>query len=197
MNQQDLTELRNLIAAKGFLGREFLTWLWFTSETGVQPIALSGIRPKDKLQCEIWIEDRIKLQSMSAVHHENSLKGGDPSQSPEAAVALSEGKLPKELKIGIHIENYGDFITTINAKDLDPRSLHLPKLEDTENGPSTEDGLVNLRLQQLDAFFRAFDGLFLRFLQERTDPSWEQNGHREMKLWIKTRKGTTKVDSLH
>src|SRR5262249_10437759 len=107
---EQVEHLTNLSKAKGFLGREFLTWLWYMAETYEDHLTTSG-PSGEEIAFDIWVDDRLVLEATggSASSHENVMKGGDPSQSYEAAAALGTGKTVKELKLGINAKGYGEF----------------------------------------------------------------------------------------
>ncbi len=196
-HDDQLSELKKLTTAKSFLGREFLTWLWWLSESPEKSFTIKPSSGGTTYEGELWIEDRIKLQSLVSKNHENAIRGGDPSRSAEAAAALSDGKLAKELKVGIHIKGYGDFITSLTASDLDPRSLQLPSIDDIEDVSLEVENIAAIRMEQVTVFYQVLDGLFLMFLSERTDPSWDKSGLAKLKKWIKERKIAGPEGTLH
>ena len=75
---------------KAFWGHEFLTWLWFRSETEGTEMEAKGVGP-----AALWIEDRLVLESLDSDSRENTLKAGDVAGSAEAAAAgWREGRAP-------------------------------------------------------------------------------------------------------
>ena len=164
---------QSITASKPFFGQEFLTWLWFRSESGEDQVNLTGSTGEEYV-FDLWIDDRLILESSTARAHHHTIRGGDPSQSAEAATALLTGKSVKELKMGINVEGYGEYQAVLSGKDLAPRSLSLPDQEDA-SGEAIADPLelIQLRLEQMRVFLDILDGLFLQFISERTEDSWE------------------------
>lgn len=196
---EELSSLLTMSKAKGFLGREFLTWLWFQSELA-DSLHLD-LKDGGTAICRIWIDDRVVLESSAAKAHIYSLRGGEPSQSIETAAALQSGKMAKQLKIGIDIDDMGEFTAVLNAQDLTPRSLSLPVLanQDASQGTPADTAAsepLALRLQQTELFLNVLDALFSLFLDERTDAKWEDEGVEKIRTWIKTRSTVEKAD-LH
>ena len=188
-----LESLNKLSMTKSFLGREFLTWLWFKSETLQQPIRLESnhlSKEKKNLMIEFWIDDRIFFQPYNKLGHDNILRGGNPSRSDEATASLANGRVIKEIKIGIKIEEHGDYTAILNAEDLHPKSLQVPQNHaSTSDEDSTDDFDILLkRLQDTEVFLEALDGLFSLFIVERSSKSWEGSQIAKMKKWVSHKK---------
>ncbi len=113
-------ELKFLQTNRNFLGREFLTWLWFKSETQNHKI-----KTKDFGEFQLFIDNKIVLSSASGSVRENSLKGGSPAYAQEASAALSAGKMLQEAKFVLQ-NNELHWGFSINADDLALRSVRLP-----------------------------------------------------------------------
>ena len=127
-----LDRLLTVCKSKTFLGREFLTWLWFQAEANETPFEITA-PSGEKTSFDLWIDDRVILESSGSKAHVHTLKGGDPSQSLEAAAALKSGKTVSEVKIGISVEGYGEFTCVLNYQDLSPRSIQLPDVIEEED----------------------------------------------------------------
>ena len=56
-------QLTTLSKAKGFLGREFLTWLWYVAETSKETLTFEVPGREDGLELDIWVDDRIVLEA--------------------------------------------------------------------------------------------------------------------------------------
>jgi len=177
------SELQALGTSKFFLGYEFLTWLWYLVEKDSQ-LTLVPKHAKQAIQLNLWIDDRVVTSATSG--QQNTMRGGDPANSAEAAVALVTGKTIRELKIGMDVLGVGEYRTTLNAKDLRPRGLVLPTPSDEdEDAPQLVS--VPMRLRQLDLFLNIFDSLFLMFMEQRTAVKWEKNTTCDIKEWIHNR----------
>ncbi len=200
--------LEFLNQSKQFLNKEFLTWLWFFAEN--HPGALQAeAQDSNKQTFYIWIDDRLILESHhrgTAKSHQNVFKGGDPSHSPEASVALLSGKVVKELKLGCKILPYGEFSAILSGTDLNPRSLTLPRKTDTNDHkndlvtdvagkkPQTDpdstgevDPLTQ-RLFMMRAFMQVLDHLVGVFIKERIKSDYESTTAPKMQQWIRDRR---------
>ena len=99
--------LTTLVAAKRFLGRDFLTWLWYQAETRKSPVSIDSQTLEEKLKVDFWVDDRAILEATEGSDvHEHVLKGYKQSQSAEATAALMSGKTVKELKLGLNVKNF-------------------------------------------------------------------------------------------
>jgi hypothetical protein len=191
-------KLNTINSAKAFIGREFLTWLWYVADTsGTIEVQLAGKRRKEKV--DIWIDDRILLQPDHASGHESLLRGGDPSKSLEAAVALGSGKSVKEIKLGVRVPGSGEFTATLSYDQLTPKSLQLPQPSygNNDDDKAEQGGHLGTRIALTNTFLQIVDHLFLMFLEERTDASWDSNRIRDIAVWIKDKSLGRKGAQLH
>jgi hypothetical protein len=172
----------DMMQAKAFLAGDFLLWLWYFAESKDNPVELSLASRGGKLLTKIWIEDRLVLESLDSKAHSHTLKGGEPSRSSEAESALRSGKAVKELRLGMHIDPYGDFLVLLSSKDLSPKSVILP-------GKDSEGSRLSLayRLQMTDIMVEALDALFSIFLDVRTGDGWRKTKLPAIQDWIKSR----------
>ncbi len=176
-----LDDITNQSAHKSFLGREFLTWLWYFTENdeGRFEIELSSGAIGT---AQIWLDDRIVLTSKTGRSHEHIIKGGVPSTSDEAAISLKSGKAVKEIKVGIDIDGTGVFFATLGGDELAPKGLKLPDPIDT-----SDQTVLEQRLEYVAVFTIALDTLFGRFMDERTGKLWDTTSIKSIRNWIQTR----------
>jgi hypothetical protein len=187
-----LEQAKTVAKAKVFLAREFLTWLWYAIDESDGHFTI--VVGKKTLQVRAWIDDRVVLISSSADLSVSTLKGGDPARSLEADASLQSGKTVKEFKIGMEIDGLGPFTATLGIdaqSSLCPKSLQLPK--DLPEESNTEEPLA-LRLQLIERFSEALDGLFLRFMAARQSASWEKTDVQKMQRWMKNRRIDTPAE---
>ena len=186
-------QLTTLTKAKGFLGREFLTWLWYTAETTKERLKLRD-RKGGELEVDLWVDDRIVLDGTSGHAHQNVMKGGTPSHSREAAASLATGKTVREMKLGLSIKNAGEYSAVLHCDDLNPRSLRLPGLD---GDAAKAEVPLAIRIKAMELFTAVLDGLFARFLAERCDEEWEKTGLQNMRSWIRSRQKAGEEGTLH
>ena len=189
-----LDRLLTVCKSKSFLGREFLTWLWFQAEKNDTPFEI--VTPKDEITTfDLWIDDRVILESSGSKAHTHTLKGGDPSQSLEAAAALKSGKTVSEIKVGISVDGYGEFTFILNYQDLSPRSIQLPEIIDEEDLVNSVSPLA-IRLELTRVLTSSLDKLFNEFLEQRVTEQWEDSSIDHIRSWIKE-KDSQELAKLH
>jgi hypothetical protein len=184
-----VNKLADISKAKDFLGAEFLTWLWHQTESEGKNIEFTDSNRRT-FSGHMWVDDRVSLESPTSLVHHQTLRGGEPSRSAEAAAALESGKIVKELKVGIEIFDVGEFIATLDAATLSPRSLNLPVLIDdavTEN----RNNAVEARIEQVELYLDLIDHLFKKFLESRIENNWETHQVNDIRTWIKERSKNT------
>ncbi|MDR1398095.1 MAG: recombination-associated protein RdgC [Desulfarculales bacterium] len=149
-----------LIQEKSTLGQEFLTWLWWMSESG------EIFKLPDKCQLNLTLGERLSLSPLFG--HEGSRVGvaGKDQRMAEAREALRQGKLLDRLRLGISIGDL-EYWLTLDAVWLSPRSVRLPSSAGNEEQGLDSDGLALERLFLLEALTTALDQLFTVFLQRR------------------------------
>ncbi len=156
MNPEKLEKLKFLQNNRPFLGREYLTWLWFAMESSNHIIDVPGYEP-----FHLYVNDKLVLSSPGGSVREHSLKGGTPAYASEAKTALRSGKLVSEVNFVMKQDNKR-WTWSQKADDLFLRNLRLPPVESED----PENYLQN-RLENTDAVLSVCDHLFDRFLQLR------------------------------
>jgi hypothetical protein len=197
MPSEHVDQLTTVTKSKAFLGREFLTWLWYVSETSKDPHTVDT--DEGEIEYQIWVDDRIVLESGSNNAHQSVMKGGDPSQSGEASVALQSGKMVRELKLGVHLKNLGDFTANLHCDDLSPRSLKLPAPDsDVAVGEGKMDAMpVIMRIKHTQMFLSVLDNLFKRFLDLRTAKDWDNMHVIHIRDWVKQKGSPRRAKQVH
>lgn len=153
-----------LVEQYEFLGKEFLTYLWYLCD------ATSGtITFEDGTTIELSVGNSICLESEYGDVKKSTLKGDHPAISVEAKTSLSEGKQLAKARFEATIDNI-EWKFTLDGKTLDLSSVQIPKV----SAPSEESILV-YRLRAFDFFYGVVDNLFSKFLEIRTNnSSWER-----------------------
>ncbi len=142
------------------LGLEFLTWLWYLSETGETQFK-SAIGES----CVAYVTGPLTFYREGKGAHEALLRKGAPNRSREAFTALLCGKQLKRAKFYLAIQDKL-WECTLDS-EFCFRGLKLPK--DPENKrPTFQD-----RMTDVSNFLRAFFDLYDQFLDLRgNSKSW-------------------------
>jgi hypothetical protein len=184
---EQLKQWNDITQAKGFLAADFLLWLWYYIESDQNPSRFRLPGDPQEYLVKLWIEDRLVLESDDAKAHVHTLKGGEPSRSLEAESALQTGKGVKELKLGLHIDPYGDFFCLISAKDLAPRSINIPSPSVTGDGGSQQRPSLAYRLKMTEVLTETLDMVFRLFMEARIAEDWWDKTWPGIQTWIDQR----------
>jgi hypothetical protein len=162
-----------------FLGKEFLTWLWFVIETG----KLSSLE-SDTEPIFMEIGNRIVLEKhrQESDRQETITIKGDDASLDEGIIALQKGAVVSELNlIYKHEEQTWQF--TIKGE-----SLHLTGLKTPEGGHvETEDDMEGALLEKFflyDRILKVIDTVFHRFIHIRLSNEWAGREIVHIRKWI-------------
>ena len=160
------------IIEKAFLGSEFLTWLWYASEVSDGRFMLDGE------QVELRFEDLLVLESILADSQENTFKGGEPTRSEEARLALRLGKKVSRAKLKLR-RGEREFAFTVRAANLDLSAIKLPAVL-----ARSEEEAFYERFYLLEELDKTIQQLYLAFLARRLGPAWEGEILPALRAWV-------------
>ena len=167
-------DLSDRIKRAEFLGAEFITWLWYCEEAQSGIFDLGG----DLGQIEVGFEDRLTMSSAAIDEQEDSFKGGRPTSSIEAKMALRLGKLAKQAKIRI-AQGDQEWLFTLRESPLMMSAIKLPEI--MTKGGQTQFFERMFLLEHLERIYKA---LFQIFLEERLGESWESETLPQIRQWV-------------
>jgi hypothetical protein len=162
-----------LLRGRAYLGREFLTWLLFRSESGDPQCQYEneGVIP--------LFTGRIVLRGITGDVNELSARGSLAPYSEEVRHALDNGLLVHSARLRL---THGEKVyeVTVDAEFLDLRAGKLPELMSEE-----EDDQLTERLYLTEQLSGMVDALVVAFLQVRASRAWSKQVVPEMKAWMK------------
>ena len=169
----------------GWLGGEFLLWLWWRADEqgGEFDLPASGLDGQEHL-LSLMIDEELVLggeppENGAGGCGVTALRLGAPSASGEAAAALLSGKLPVRARLLV-AEGERQWRFVLDAATLDLRSLKVPVAEDAE---TAEDELVE-RLVAVGEARGFVESLFGLFLGRRLGPKWALEDAPGIRAWI-------------
>jgi hypothetical protein len=166
--------LAESIETRKFLGREFLVWLWFESETFEQKFSIEGFG-----ECELWLEKSLSLEALTEGGKEKAtLAGVAPSGGPEAREALRQGKMPIKAKIAIRRDEQ-DFALTLDADSLGLSGVKIPALLKGEG-----DDPFYERMTFIEEIEGAIETLYREFLIVRLRDTWDKAVVPAIRAWM-------------
>lgn len=157
MKKMDLAER---IAHCAFLGREFLLYLWWKSETTGGTFDVPGFG-----EVTLVLEANIVLERKVDVVERTRLTGPDPSSGRTAKEALRHGELPTRITIRL-VRDEREYVFTL-SDDFTLRSVKLPALLTEE-----EDERLLERIGLARDLEGMLDALLVEYLRARLSPAF-------------------------
>ena len=162
------------------LGRDFLVWLWFKSETGNGVIDLG-----DGGYAEIRFEGKITLETENDAALESVTCSGDNPRLKEARFALTENKKVTQAEIKLILGD-DEYSFTLDSRWINYRALKTPKVvQDDKDDP---EGLFYEKVGLIEKAVSMIDAIFMHFIRLRLSAEWDKRELPALIGWIK--KGT-------
>ena len=159
-----------------FLGRDFLVWLWFYSEShnGAFDIPGGGV-------VDLWLEGRVVLESADEERTETVTCTGENPGLREARFALSAGKKLTQARIRLTVgDNEWTFL--LDSTWLNFKSLRTPRvMQDRKDDP---DGVFYEKIYLVEQPIAVMDALFAQFIKLRLSPQWEEEELPRITRWV-------------
>jgi hypothetical protein len=166
--------------ASRFLGKEFLLWLWWSSERGYGSVDLDHFGKVDA-----WIDDRLQFTTGGDEPQAVDLKGGAPAATMEARTALQAGKVVEVARIGLRVKER-EYALQLLGETLEITGLKVPG--EVKDGV---DERIYERMFLLEEATALVDALFFRFCAERLGKDWDKKILPMLRTWVaETRRGT-------
>lgn len=160
-----------------FLGREFLSWLWFKSEERNGIILL-----QDFGDIEMTFVRRLVLESGEGEYAESVVCQGQHADLKEGKEAVRQGKKIKEARISLG-RDAAKWEFTFKADTFQFQSLKLPVPTDADlEEEEDKSGRVLERIYLIETAIKTMDDLFGQFLALRLSSNWTAEASR-MEKW--------------
>lgn len=166
-----------LIKKKEYLTREFLTWLWFRSDTGDGLFDLPGGK-----SVKLWLGNRVVLASDPETHASTLTWSGETGDLREARVALAEGKKVTEARYVLEMDGE-EWVFTLDSVWLNLKSLKTPKVE--KDDETDQDALMLEKIHLVKLALQSLEGLCRLFVRVRTSGKWTESELPRFRKWIK------------
>ena len=174
ISDENYQRLKFIEKNKAFLGKEFLTWLWYKSETRNHKFTLDGLG-----SFILYLDDRLKLGGSSGYVREHSLKGGTPAYSLESKSALTSGKLLLEAKMILQCEEkQWSFLFVGESFEL--RNLKLPNSHESDLHAH-----ITSRIRNTQFIYSVLEALLKEFFQMRQEKTFSDE-IRNFTSWTRT-----------
>ncbi len=166
------------IADYGFLGEEFLTWLWFQMEDKGGEFTFA-----DGRVIAVAIDDYMSFAPRDDDDTEHSLRHGLPSRSAEASAALRNGRRLAKARL-IVAESALEWSLTLVGNSMTLGSVKLPQDSEDLDGPeerSRERAAKFLRIHEI------IGQLYKLFLERRLRPEYLSEDAEQQAQWMAVR----------
>ena len=162
-----------------FLGREFLTWLWFKSEERNGSILIPGLG-----DIEVLFLRRLVLESGEGDYSETIVCKGFRADLKEGKTALREGKKIKEARIRLGLGS-DEWEFTFKADTFLFQSMKLPDAPSyAEEDERDREGRLLDRISMTERAVETMEQLFSLFLNKRTSPEWKSEEIPRIARWV-------------
>ena len=159
-----------------FIGREFLTWLWYRTELQEEIFRIDDAPPM-----MISFDDRLVLEAaVENIREVNTIRGESPTQTAEARAALRMGKKAVQARLTVGLGTQ-EWICVVKGDDLSLSGIKVPAvLKDAE------DDVLMERIHLLDQLEDALDALYREFLGIRMDDARWGSELEAIRDWVAT-----------
>ncbi|MCK9240498.1 hypothetical protein [Desulfocurvus sp.] len=150
------------------LGQEFLTWLWYRSESQAGRFKTDAGEP-----FALFMEQRVSVTGGEGDAKETTSVSGLLSELREAKTGLAMGK--KVSKALVRIEADAEqWSATLKAEDMSLSSFKTPKVDTGREEGEDPDAAFLEKMYLLERGLAFLDSVFLEFLALRFSPGWKE-----------------------
>ncbi len=184
LNEHQKQALNSLISIQSpeameegrFLGREFMTWLWYFTENGKGVIQFGENR-----EAEAHLGERLML-TLPNDGKERIVCTTQDTALIEARSALQQGKQVQEIQLLFRVAD-DEYLLTLDSALWAVKGVRMPK-QLTDQDEEDADGQFLERMYFLEEISAILNALYARFLSERLSQEWETSVLPAMKQWI-------------
>jgi hypothetical protein len=165
-------DIINRINATRYLGREFLTWLWYRSATQ------QGIFELPDGAVEVWFDARLTLESQGDLKEQNVIKAESPTETTEAHAALLTGKLVSEARLRV-VHGQKQWSLAMKGDTLGLSGVKIPALLSRE-----DDDQLYERFMLIEEIEDMLAALFRQFMELRLDDELWRPEIQAIRTWV-------------
>jgi len=158
-----------------FLGREFLTWLWYSIENKQDELI-----EKESLTLELG--NRIVLENKISSAVEIVTIKGDDAGLEEGKIAMQKGAMVSELNFFLKTGD-SKWQLTVKGESLNISSLKPPETGTIENKEDVE-GAVLEKIYLYEKAVDFLESLFKQFVKLRVSDNWKERTVPRIIDWI-------------
>lgn len=168
----------DILKEKAFLGREFLTWLWFKSEQSG-----GAVETLDGKVIEVVFNDRMTLDLTDVDSPQTVSIKGDFSELREGLAAIREGKKIEEARISLKNAD-NEYSVLIKGSWFSFGSLKTPRTAPLEDRMEEDfEGAFLEKVGLIEEGLGLIDSLFGYFISLRISGDWETTELPKIRKW--------------
>jgi hypothetical protein len=172
-----LMDILDKIEKTEIIGKDFLAWLWFKSETQKGVFDLG-----DDLHAEIIIDGKMTLET-DEIQDSVTCSCASPLMK-EARFALMENKKITKAAIKLTINEEDEFFFRLDSRWMNFRLFKTPKvIQDLKDDP---EGFFYEKTGLVERAVAIMDSVFLNFIKIRVSPEWESSELPALIKWIRS-----------
>ena len=165
-------DIINRINSTRYLGREFLTWLWYRSAQQ------DGIFELTDGPLEVWFDGRLTMEAQGDIKESDVIKAESPTETSEARAALLSGKLVADARLRM-ISGQKQWTLAVKGDTLGLSGVKIPALLSRE-----DDDQLYERFALIEEIEDTVTALFRMFVEIRTDDeAWRPEVH-AIRAWV-------------
>lgn len=159
------------------LGQEYLTWLWFASESG------GGLfKTKDGEIFSLHVEQKVAVQGGEGESRETATCSGPMAELREARLGLRTGKKVTKAKVRIE-KDEAAWQVLLDAANFTMQGLKTPKVDTRLEEGEDPDSRILEKIYLVEKCLEFVDSTFDQFLNLRFSPDWREET-RQLRDWI-------------
>ncbi|WP_027369605.1 hypothetical protein [Desulfovermiculus halophilus] len=160
-----------------FIGQDFLTWLWFCTETGRGTWTLATGET-----VLVSMTQRVAVQGGEGESRDTATSAGPQSRLQEARLGLRTGKKVNQARIHMEMDDHA-WQVQLRAEDFALSGLRTPKVELKVEEGEDPDARFLEKMYLIDKCLEVIDLVFVSFVQLRLGSAWAQEA-KGVKDWI-------------
>ncbi len=167
-------DIINRINSTRYLGREFLTWLWYRSALQ------SGVFEVDGHDgpLEVWFDAKLTLEAQGDIKESNVIKAENPTETSEAQAALLSGKLVSDARLRV-VSGQKQWTLAIKGDTLGLSGVKIPALLSRE-----DDDQLYERFMLIEEIEDMVHALFRSFMELRIDDEAWRPEVQAIRAWV-------------
>ena len=165
----------------GFLGNEFLTWIWYLVETDQDITALSDSNNPVTFEIgnSISLENNLGDKSKEKI----TIKG-DQAGLEEGTTALKKGAWVTDMNLICKIGEE-EYKFSIKGESFNVTGLKTPTI-DTSASEDEIEGMIIEKTFLITKVINVIDTLFLKFIEKRISEAWKTSDLKAIRDWIQS-----------